>query len=57
MFGEKKKAVKLTPKQIKEMQANMTPKQRKEFEKRIKQHQDDMFWEAMMLAEIFSEDW
>lgn len=57
MFGEKKKTVKLTPKQIKEMQANMTPKQRKEFEKHIKQHQDDMFWEAMMLAEIFSEDW
>ena len=59
MFGfgkEKTHDVRLTDKQVKELTKNMTRKELKEFNRRQKQAADDRFWDAVMFAEIMSDD-
>ena len=59
MFGfgkEKEYDVRLTEKQVEELEKNMTKQERKEFEKRQKKARDDWEWEAMLMAEFFFDD-
>ena len=58
MFGLGKKNktydVRLTEKQIKELEKNMSRSELKEFRKR-QQAENDRFWDAMMLAELLDD--
>jgi hypothetical protein len=58
MFGSKKKTqyVKLTQKEIKELEKNMSRRERKEFRKRQKQAKDDLMWDQLMALEFLDED-
>lgn len=59
MFGLGKKNetydVRLTEKEIKEIEKNMSRSQLKEFRKRQQQAESDRFWDAMMLAELLDD--
>ncbi len=56
-FGKKKEYdVRLTEKQIRELTKNMSRRDRKEFEKKQRRAQADREWDALMMAEVFS-DW
>lgn len=59
MFGLGKKNktydVRLTEKQIKELEKNMSRSELKEFRKRQQQAESDRFWDAMMLAELLDD--
>lgn len=59
MFGLGKKNktydVRLTEKQIKELEKNMSRSEFKEFKKRQQQAESDRFWDAMMLAELLDD--
>ena len=58
MFGLGKKNktydVRLTEKQIKELEKNMSRSELKEFRKR-QQAENDRFWDVMMLAELLDD--
>ena len=57
MFGKKKEYdVRLTEKQVRELTKNMSRSERKEFEKNQRRAQADREWNALMMAEVFS-DW
>ncbi len=57
-FGKKKEYdVRLTEKQIQELTKTMSRRDRKEFEKKQRRAQADREWEALMMAEVFSDDW
>jgi hypothetical protein len=60
MFGIGKKnktqCVRLTEKEIRELEKNMTRKKRKEFRKRIRQAQNDQMWDSLMELEFLDED-
>lgn len=56
-FGKSNKTydVRLTEKEIKEIEKNMSRSQLKEFRKRQQQAESDRFWDAMMLAELLDD--
>lgn len=58
MFGFEKKTydVRLTEKQMKELEKNMSKSELKEFKKRQKDAEKDRFWDAMIMGEIFDDD-
>lgn len=47
--------VRLTEKEIKELEKNMTRSELKEFRKRQKQARADREWDWLMMAELFSD--
>lgn len=59
MFGLGKKNetydVRLTEKQIKELEKNMSRSELEEFRKRQQQAESDRFWDVMMLAELLDD--
>ena len=56
-FGKNKEYdVRLTEKQMRELEKTMTRSERKEFEKRKRQAQSDREWDALMMAEFFMDD-
>ena len=56
MFGKKKDTyVKLSEKEVKELEKNMSPKELKEFRKRQNEAESDRFWDAMMMAELLDD--
>lgn len=57
MFGKKKDAyVKLTDKQVRELEKNMTNRERKQFRKQRQQAEDDMMWNAFCMDVLLSDD-
>lgn len=57
MFGKKKDTyVKLSEKEVKELEKNMSPKELKEFRKKQKQAEDDMIFDAFLMSELFEDD-
>ena len=56
MFGKKNKYIKLSDKQIKELEKKMTSKERKKFRKQLEQAEDDMLWDAEYLSILFDDD-
>jgi hypothetical protein len=60
MFGIGKKNktqyLRLTEKEIKELEKNMTRKERKEFRKKLRQVQNDQMWDSLMELEFLDED-
>ena len=57
-FGNKNKTydVRLTEKQIRELEKNMSRSELKEFRKRQKEAESDRFWDAVCMAELLDED-
>lgn len=57
-FGSKDKThdVRLTEKEIKQLEKNMSSKELKEFRKRQKQAEDDRFWDTMLMADLLDDD-
>ena len=59
MFGLGKKNetydVRLTEKQIKELEKNMSRGELEEFRKRQQQAESNRFWDVMMLAELLDD--
>ena len=57
-FGKSNKThdVRLTEKQIQELEKNMSRSELKELRKRQKEAESDRFWDMMMFAEIMDED-
>lgn len=56
MFGfgkDKTQYVKLTEKDIQELEKNMSKSERKEFRKRLEKAQADRDWDLFCLAELF----
>jgi hypothetical protein len=59
MFGSGKKKtqyVKLTEKEIKELEKNMSRSELKKFRKRQKQAKNDLMWDTLMAAEFLDDD-
>jgi 3-dehydroquinate dehydratase len=58
MFGSRKKEqyVKLTKKEIQELEKNMSKSELKEFKKRQKKAEGDLMWNALMEVEFLDED-
>jgi hypothetical protein len=58
MFGGKKKTqyVKLTKKEIQELEKNMSKSELKEFRKRQKKVKNDLMLDTLMAAEFLDED-
>lgn len=56
-FGKSNKTydVRLTEKEIKEIEKNMSRSELKEFRKRQKEAESDRLWDAMMLAELLDD--
>ena len=55
-FGKKTYDVRLTEKQMKELEKNMSKSELKEFKKRQKDAEKDRFWDAIIMGEIFDDD-
>ena len=59
MFGSGKKNktydVRLTEKQIRELEKDMSRSEQKEFRKRQKEAEHDRFWDAVCIAELLDE--
>lgn len=59
MFGfgkDRSRNVRLTEKEIKELEKNMTRSELKEFRKRQRQAEDDRIWDAILLADFLDDD-
>jgi len=59
MFGlgkDRSRDVRLTEKEIKELEKNMTRSELKEFRKRQRQAEDDRIWDAILLADFLDDD-
>lgn len=59
MFGfgdSKSNDVRLTEKEIKELERNMSRSELKEFKKRQKQAESDRFWDTLCLAELLDDE-
>lgn len=56
-FGKSNKTydVRLTEKEIKEIEKNMSRSELKEFRKKQKEAESDRFWDAMMLADLLDD--
>lgn len=56
-FGKSNKTydVRLTEKQVKELEKNMSRGELKKFKKMQKDAEDDLFWDAMILAELLDD--
>lgn len=56
-FGKKNKTydVRLTEKQIRELEKNMSRSELKEFRKRQKEAERDRFWDAVCMAELLDD--
>lgn len=56
-FGKSNKTydVRLTEKQVKELEKNMSRSELKKFKKMQKDAEDDLFWDAMILAELLDD--
>lgn len=54
--GKTQSSLFVSEKEMKEFKKNMSRSELKEFEKRQKQARDDREWDALMMAEIFSDD-
>lgn len=57
-FGSKNKThdVRLTEKEIKQLEKNMSSRELKEFKKRQKEAESDRFWNMMIMADILEDE-
>lgn len=57
-FGKKDKSydVRLTEKEIREIEKNMSRSELKEFRKRQEQARADREWDALIMADLFADD-
>ena len=58
MFGfgkDKTRDVRLTEKQIRELEKNMSRSELKEFRKRQREAENDRFWDALCMGELLDD--
>ena len=57
-FGKKEKEydVRLTESQVRDLTRNMSKKEKRDFESRQRIAEDDRFWDAMLMADLFEDD-
>lgn len=56
MFGKKTKYIKLTEKDLKQLKKKLSKSEYKKLEKRIKESNEDVFWDAITYGMAFEED-
>ena len=59
MFGKKKGYVKLTEKDLKKLKKTLPKSEYKKLEKKMKEAEDDILWDAMTYSILFDDedDW
>ena len=55
MFGKKKRYVKLTEKDLKKLKNTLTKSEYKKLERKMKEAEDDILWDAMTYSIVFDE--
>lgn len=55
MFGKKKRYVKLTEKDLKKLKKTLTKSEYKKLERKMKEAEDDILWDAMTYSILFDE--